>query len=210
MSDSDSHDKRDGHKNLTFCAWMGQHSWKEWKQQARSDARKKQIVFIPKLAQFIFNAIKQEIDPTRGRNIHNPSRILKTNIEDYDDTYWLHKFEKNNLFIDITDEKVNGLQVRKLMVSKWQDVGYNLCRDQSELEKKQLWKTDMWFSARNRLYIEMIRDSIASCTIKPKPKCLDILEGLVSTPDIDEEILDENWDREWVMAPWKQPAIKIW
>eukprot|EP00961_Rhodomonas_salina_P234423 3168192-Rhodomonas_salina.1 len=68
----------------------------------------------------------------------------------------------------------------------------------------------MWFSARNRLYIEMIRDAIASCTIKPKPKCLDILEGLVSTPDIDEEILDDNWDREWVMAPWKQPAIKIW
>eukprot|EP00961_Rhodomonas_salina_P138911 1869098-Rhodomonas_salina.1 len=68
----------------------------------------------------------------------------------------------------------------------------------------------MWFSARNRLYIEMIRDAIASCTIKPKPKCLDILEGLVSTPDINKEILDDNWDREWVMAPWKQPAIKSW
>eukprot|EP00961_Rhodomonas_salina_P153410 2065633-Rhodomonas_salina.1 len=143
MSDSDSHDKRDSYKNLTFCAWMGQHSWKEWNllQQARSVATKKQIVFIPKLAQFIFNAIKQEIDPTHGSNIHNPSCILKTNIEDYDDTYWLHKFENNDLFIDVTDEEVNGL--RKLMGSKWQDVGYNLCRDQAELEKKQLWKTDM-------------------------------------------------------------------
>eukprot|EP00961_Rhodomonas_salina_P177584 2394662-Rhodomonas_salina.1 len=56
----------------------------------------------------------------------------------------------------------------------------------------------------------MIRDSIASGTIKPKPKCLDILEGLVSTPDIYEEILDDNWDIEWVMVPWKQPAIKFW
>eukprot|EP00961_Rhodomonas_salina_P134515 1809570-Rhodomonas_salina.1 len=56
----------------------------------------------------------------------------------------------------------------------------------------------------------MIRDAIVSCTIKPKPKSLDILEGLVSTPDINKEILDYNWDREWVMAPWKQPAIKIW
>eukprot|EP00961_Rhodomonas_salina_P217589 2940375-Rhodomonas_salina.1 len=96
------------------------------------------------------------------------------------------------------------------MGSKWQDVDYNLCKDKDELEKKQLWKTDVWFSARNSLYIEMICDAIAHCEMKPKPKCLDILEGIISTPDIDEEMLDDNWDRIWVMEPWKQPAIKVW
>eukprot|EP00961_Rhodomonas_salina_P047829 642396-Rhodomonas_salina.2 len=58
----------------------------------------------------------------------------------------------------------------------------------------------------------MIRDAIVHCKMKPKPKCLDILEGIVSTPDINEEMLDDtsNWDRIWVMEPWKQPAIKVW
>eukprot|EP00961_Rhodomonas_salina_P055294 742953-Rhodomonas_salina.1 len=56
----------------------------------------------------------------------------------------------------------------------------------------------------------MICYAIAHCNMKPKPKCLDILEGIVSTPDIDEEMLDDNWDRTWVMEPWKQPAIKVW
>eukprot|EP00961_Rhodomonas_salina_P049833 669627-Rhodomonas_salina.1 len=51
MSDLDSHNKGYCYNNLTFCAWMGQHCWKEWKQQALLVATKKQIVFIPKLAQ---------------------------------------------------------------------------------------------------------------------------------------------------------------
>eukprot|EP00961_Rhodomonas_salina_P112350 1511992-Rhodomonas_salina.1 len=140
MSDLDGHERSDSHKSLTFCAWMGQHLWKEWKQKARSVVTKKEISFIPKLEQFIFNMIKKEIDPSCGSNIHNPSWILKTNIKDYDDTFWQLHFENNDLFINITDEKVQGL--RKLMGSKWQDVNYNLCKDKDELEKKQLWKTD--------------------------------------------------------------------
>eukprot|EP00961_Rhodomonas_salina_P271870 3673420-Rhodomonas_salina.2 len=105
MSDSDGHERRDSHKSLTFCAWMGQHRWNEWKQKARSVATKKEISFVPKLVQFIFDTIKKEIDPSRGCNIHNPSRILKTNIKDYDDAFWQLRFENNDLFINITDEK---------------------------------------------------------------------------------------------------------
>lgn len=190
---------------------MGQHSWKEWKQQARSVATKKEIAFIPKVQQFIFDMIKPEIDPSRGRNLHNKGRIMKTNIEDYDDTFWQNKFEtqeSGKLLLIVSDEKVQGL--RKLMGSKWQDVKYNLCQDQAQLAQKQEWKIDTWLSVSNLLDIEMIHDAIAKCNIKPKPKCADIMEGLVSTPDVDEEILDDNWKRVWEMSPWKQPAIKIW
>eukprot|EP00961_Rhodomonas_salina_P233669 3157866-Rhodomonas_salina.1 len=150
----------------------------------------------------------KESDPARAlkRDIFNQNWVLMTSIKDYVNAFWQHQFENNDLFIVINDEKCVGL--RKLMGSKWQDICYNLCRNQAELERKQLWKTDMWFSSCNCLYVEMIRDVITACKIKPKPKCLDILEGLVTTPDIDKEILDDNWEREWVMAPWKQPAIK--
>eukprot|EP00961_Rhodomonas_salina_P031054 417903-Rhodomonas_salina.1 len=74
--------------------------------------------------------IKKEIDPSRDCNIYNPSLILKTNIEDYDDAFWQLRFENNDVFINITDEKVQGLQ--KLMGSKWQDVYYNPCKSKEE------------------------------------------------------------------------------
>eukprot|EP00961_Rhodomonas_salina_P119067 1602519-Rhodomonas_salina.1 len=115
MSDSESNDRQDSYKSLTFCSWMGQHSWKEWKQQARSVATKKEIAFIPKVAQFIFDTIKKESDPARALNraIFNQNWVLKTSIKVYDDMFWQQRFENNDLFIMINDEKCVGL--RKLM-----------------------------------------------------------------------------------------------